>query len=319
MFTPQQTALLFPGQGSQTVGMGRAFYDHPHTNPLFEKANEVLGYDLVDIMLNGPEEKLTLTENAQPAILLTSIVAWEYFKHKAELPVADIAAYAAGHSLGEYSALVAAGALSFEDAIALVHTRGKAMQQAVPPGEGAMAAVLGLTFTDNDSVARNTGCWIANDNAEGQCVLSGSHQAVDEASNMAVMQDAKKVMRLDVSAPFHCPMMEPAAKVMEDALKNIEIHEPAIPVVMNRTAQPVSKPDDIRTLLVEQITGMVRWRESMQGLASIGVTTMFELGEGRVLSGLARRCAKSLKSTPLNSPLDIDNLLEALKNNQEVA
>lgn len=306
------TALLFPGQGSQTVGMAAEFMNMPETGPLFDEANEILGFDLKALMRDGPEQELTLTENAQPALVLASVAALEYMKAVSAKQVSDVASYVAGHSVGEYSALVAAGSLSWQDALRLVRARGEAMRAAMPPGEGAMAAFIGLTWTDTDSICRNAGAYLANDNAPDQHVIAGTTQTVDEASNIAVMQDAKRVIRLDVAGPFHCELMQPAADIMAEALSKVDIKDASLPVLMNVCAEPITSAEQIKNNLVKQITAQVRWRETMAWLAENGVNQCYELGSGKVLTGLCKRNEGKLSCQPVNGPQDVIDVVESI-------
>lgn len=312
MFQPEKVIFVSPGQGSQKVGMGKEFYENAHTKELFELADDTLGMNLTKLMLEGDEKELSLTENTQPALLLTSYVAYTYLAKQTNRPLSDMASILAGHSLGEYASLAMADVFSLETALRLVQTRGRAMQDAVKNVEGAMAAIIGLTHTDVDSIARNTGCWIANDNSEGQVVISGTIKAIDNASNLAAMQDARKVVRLPVSAPFHCKLMQPAADVMAEALENVNMQEAVVPVICNVTAELTTDSSMLKQNLIEQVTGSVRWRESMMHAAEQGIEQVVELGTGKVLTGLAKRCDARLKGLALNSPQDVDTWLETL-------
>lgn len=313
MFSKANTAFVFPGQGSQKVGMGQEFFEESSTKELFERANDALDFDLTSLMLKGEEADLARTMNTQPALLLTSFAAYTYLAKQTGLSLDAMVSMVAGHSLGEYSALTAAGVFDLETALQLVRKRGEAMQAAVKEGEGAMLAVLGLTWDDCDAIARNVGCYIANDNSDGQIVLSGTAKSIDEAANLALMQDARRAVKLPVSAPFHCPMMEAAAEVMDTELSNAKMNDSSVPVICNVTAGFESTGTILRKNLVEQVTGSVRWRESMILAADKGVTDVYELGTGKVLTGLAKRCDKRLKATALNTPKDIDTLLESLQ------
>jgi [acyl-carrier-protein] S-malonyltransferase len=286
-------AFIFPGQGSQAVGMGAELAKaYPAAHAVFEEVDAALSQPLSRLMWDGPEAELTLTENAQPALMAVSLAAMRVLGDKG-LKLADRVAYVAGHSLGEYSALAASGALSLADTARLLKTRGRAMQQAVPVGKGAMAALLGADLAQAQELAKAAAegevCEAANDNAPGQVVISGAKTAIDRAIALASKFGARRAVLLPVSAPFHCALMQPAADVMRDALDTVEIKTPAIPLVANVLAAPISDPEEIRTRLVEQVTGMVRWRETMLYLKTNGVGTVYEIGAGRVLTGIARR------------------------------
>ncbi len=312
-------AFVFPGQGSQTVGMGRALAEtYPEARAVFAAVDDALSQKLSDIMWDGPEDELTLTENAQPALMAVSIATLRVLEARG-LVLADAASHVAGHSLGEYTALTAAGALQLEDTARLLKLRGQAMQRAVPVGVGAMAALLGLDFdavaeiaaeaASNDSASDGEICAAANDNANGQVVISGHAAAVARACDLAKERGAKRAMELPVSAPFHCALMQPAADEMQAALAETEISTPTVPVIANVTAAAVSDADTIRGLLVQQVTGSVRWRESMIWAADNGVTELIELGAGKVLTGMAKRIDTRLAATALNPPEDIETFL----------
>ena len=310
-------AFTFPGQGSQAVGMGKELADaFPAAKAVFDEVNDALSQDLTALMWGGPEDELTLTENAQPALMAVSVAVMRTLESEGGWSLADKASFVAGHSLGEYSALAAAGTFSLADTARLLKTRGKAMQAAVPVGEGAMAAMLGLSFEDAQAVAAEAAgdeiCSAANDNADGQVVISGSKAAVERAAVLAKEKGAKRAMLLPVSAPFHCALMQPAADAMAEALASVDMKAPSVPVVANVTASAVSDPDEIRKLLVEQVTGMVRWRESVQYLAAQGVTELIETGAGKVLTGLTRRIDKSVGGAAVGTPSDIASILETL-------
>jgi [acyl-carrier-protein] S-malonyltransferase len=311
-------AFVFPGQGSQAVGMGKALNDAFTTaRYFFEEVDEALGQHLSRLMFEGPEEQLRLTENAQPAIMAASLATLRVLEVEANLVLPEKARFVAGHSLGEYSALTAAGSLGAPDAARLVKLRGRAMQDAVSPGDGAMAALLGLdldtvTALTEEASAGDEVCCPANDNAPGQVVVSGSKDAVQRVLDLAREKGAKRALMLAVSAPFHCPLMAPAAACMEEALAGIELAPPSVPLVANVTAEAVSEPGDIRRLLVEQVTGMVRWRESVKYLRNQGIDTLIELGAGKVLSGLTRRIDGDMTALNAGTPEEVEALLAGL-------
>jgi len=309
------TAFIFPGQGSQTIGMGKALADaYPAARAVFDEVDEALGEKLSSIIWEGPEDRLILTENAQPALMAVSMAAIRALE-AGGVSVSGTASYVAGHSLGEYSALAAAGALTLSDTARLLRIRGKAMQAAVPVGEGAMAALLGLDFDAALAVAEEAAqgevCQAANDNAAGQVVVSGTRAAVERACEIAKEKGAMKAVMLPVSAPFHCALMAPAADAMQAALADADLKTPVVPVVANVVAGPVSDPEEIRKRLVEQVMGTVRWRESIQWMAANGVTELKEIGAGRVLTGLTRRIDRSLSGSAIGSPDDIAAFLAA--------
>lgn len=307
-------AFVFPGQGSQAVGMGRDLAEaFPCAREVFEEVDEALGYNLSKLKFEGPLDVLTLTENAQPAIMAVSMAVVRVLESDG-IRVAEKARFVAGHSLGEYTALTAAGSLKLSDAARLLRIRGEAMQKAVPVGEGMMAAILGLSFEEVMEVAGQAErevpggvCEAANDNAPGQVVVSGSVDAVRRAIDLAKEKGAKKAMALQVSAPFHCRMMEPAARAMEEALADIELAAPTVPLIANVTAEPAKDPDEIRKLLVRQVTGSVCWRESVLYMGHNGVAMQVELGAGKVLSGLARRVWPDMQSMALHTPKEIED------------
>ncbi len=310
-------AFTFPGQGSQAVGMGKELADaFPVARAVFDEIDEALGQKLSTLMWEGPEDQLTLTQNAQPALMAVSLAAMRVLESEGGWALADKASYVAGHSLGEYSALAAAGAFSVADTARLLKTRGKAMQAAVGVGEGAMAAILGLSFEDAVVVAKEAAgsdvCAAANDNADGQVVISGTKAAVERAAELAKAKGAKRAILLPVSAPFHCALMQPAADAMAEALAGMDVKAPCVPVVANVTASAVSDPEEIRKLLVAQVTGMVRWRESVKYLGGQGVTELVEVGTGKVLTGLTRRIDKSISGCAINTPADVSAFLESL-------
>ena len=303
-------AFVFPGQGSQAVGMGKALADaFPEARLVFDEVDAALGERLSDIIWNGPAETLTLTENAQPALMAVSLGAMRALETEAGVDLARDAAFVAGHSLGEYSALAAARSLSIADAARLLRTRGRAMQKAVPVGAGAMAALVGLDFGDVKVIAAEAAdagvCAAANDNGGGQVVLSGEKSAVERAVEIAKARGAKRAMMLPVSAPFHCGLMQPAADAMAEALSQVSIKPPVVPIVANVTAQAISEPTAIVRSLVEQVTGTVRWRESVLFMANAGVTAFYEVGAGKVLSGLIKRIADAATSSSIGTPEDL--------------
>jgi [acyl-carrier-protein] S-malonyltransferase len=309
-------AFVFPGQGSQAVGMGKALADaYPEARTVFEAVDDALGEKLSDIIWNGPLETLTLTQNAQPALMAVSLAVMSVLEARG-VDLKEKVAFVAGHSLGEYAALAAADGLSIVDAARLLRTRGEAMQQAVPVGTGAMAALLGMELEQAREVAAEAAegevCEVANDNGGGQVVISGSLAAVERSLEIAKAKGARRALLLPVSAPFHCSLMAPAADVMRDALDKVEIEPPAVPLVANVVAGPISDPAEIRARLVEQVTGVVRWRESMQWLAASGVTTFIEIGSGKVLSGLAKRIVEGAETLGAGTPEDIDAVVARL-------
>jgi [acyl-carrier-protein] S-malonyltransferase len=308
-------AFIFPGQGSQSVGMGRAMAEASrHAREILEAVDDALAQHLSRLMFDGPEDALTLTVNAQPAIMAASLAVMAVLRKEAGVDLAE-ARFVAGHSLGEYSALAAAGSFALADTARLLRLRGEAMQAAVPPGEGAMAALLGLPFADVDAIAREASqgqvLAAANDNAPGQVVVSGHVEAVTRAMRLAKERGARHSVLLPVSAPFHCPLMAPAAEAMADALAAVAIAAPAVPLVANVTAAPVEAPDEIRRLLVEQVTGTVRWRESVEAMAAEGVTRMIEVG-GKVLGPMVKRIAPDVRCVSVATPQDVEALLKTL-------
>ena len=297
-------AFVFPGQGSQAVGMGKALAQaFPAARRVFDEVDEALGERLSDVIFEGPAEKLTLTENTQPALMAVSLAVMRVLEGEAGVVLGRDAAFVAGHSLGEYSALAAAGALTVADTARLLRIRGRAMQKAVPVGVGAMAALLGLEFDAAQAVATEAAqgqvCQAANDNGGGQVVVSGDKTAVERAVEIAKGKGAKRAMMLPVSAPFHCALMKPAADVMAEALAKVTIRAPAPPLVANVVARAITDPSEIARRLVEQVTGTVRWRECVAYMAEHGVTRFYEVGAGRVLCGLAKRIAESATATPI--------------------
>jgi [acyl-carrier-protein] S-malonyltransferase len=311
------TAFVFPGQGSQDVGMGRELaQNYKSAADVFAEVDEALGQKLSSIMWDGPRETLTLTENAQPALMAVSMAVMRVLEHEHGFSLKDKVGFVAGHSLGEYSALAAAGAFSLADTARLLKLRGQAMQKAVPVGEGAMTALLGVGLDVArqiaEAAAQGECCQVANDNEPAQVVLSGHKTAIDRVPEAGKAFNLRRAIPLPVSAPFHCALMQPAAEAMADALAKVQVNVPAVPVVANVLAKPITDPDEIRKRLVEQVTGTVRWRECVQFLAANGITQIYEIGAGRVLSGLAGRIDKSLKATPVGSPADIDAVVGAL-------
>ncbi len=306
-------AFTFPGQGSQAVGMGKALADSlAPAREVFEEVNDALGQNLTRLMWDGPEDELTLTENAQPALMAVSLAVIRVLEREAGLDLARHAKFVAGHSLGEYSALAAAGALSVADTARLLKKRGQAMQKAVPVGVGAMAALLGIQIetVEAEVIAADQGpdaiCAIANDNAPGQVVISGHKAAVEAAIERAKAAGAKRGMMLPVSAPFHCALMEPAARAMEEALASVPLNAPVVPVVANVTAAAVGDPDRIRALLVDQVTSRVRWTESVTYMVEHGAETLAEIGAGKILTGMHKRIAKDAKALNVDTPADVE-------------
>ncbi len=310
-------ALLFPGQGSQMVGMGKALaHAFPAARRVFEEVDGALNEHLSILIWEGPADRLTLTENAQPALMAVSLATLRVLETEAGLDPARDARFVAGHSLGEYSALAAAGALTVADTARLVRIRGQAMQKAVPVGVGAMAALLGLDFDAASTVAAEAAqgevCQAANDNGGGQVVVSGDRTAVERAVEIARSKGAKRAMMLPVSAPFHCALMQPAADAMDQALAEVTIRKPSPPLVANVVAKAISDPPEIKRRLVEQVTGTVRWRECVGYMAREGVTRFYEIGAGKVLSGLVKRIAEGASATAIGTPEDIDAFRAAL-------
>jgi len=303
-------AFVFPGQGSQAVGMGRTLADgFAPARQVFAEVDEALGEKLSAIIFDGPADTLTLTQNAQPALMAVSLAAMRVLEAEAGLDLERDAQFVAGHSLGEYSALAAAGAFTIADTARLLRTRGLAMQKAVPVGVGAMAALLGLDFDASAAVAAEAAqgqvCQAANDNGAGQVVVSGDKAAVERAVEIAKAKGAKRAMLLPVSAPFHCALMQPAAEAMAEALASVTVKAPVVPVVSNVLAKPIQEPVEIVRALVAQVTGTVRWRESVAFMAQAGVTTFYEVGAGKVLSGLIKRIADGATASAIGTPDDI--------------
>jgi [acyl-carrier-protein] S-malonyltransferase len=307
--------FVFPGQGSQAVGMGKALAENfAPARAVFEEVDSSLNQKLSELMFSGPEGELTLTANAQPALMAVSLAVLRVLEAEAGLDLARDATFVAGHSLGEYSALAAAGSLSVAQAARVLRQRGEAMQRAVAPGQGAMAALLGLDFETGVAIAAQaqteTGngavCQIANDNGGGQVVASGSKAAVERVIEIAKTKGARRSILLPVSAPFHCALMQPAAAVMQECLADADIKAPSVPLVSNVTAKPVTEPAEIRKLLVAQVTGTVRWRESILAMAAEGASTFVEIGSGKVLTGLLKRIAETASGLAVGTPADVE-------------
>jgi [acyl-carrier-protein] S-malonyltransferase len=310
-------AFVFPGQGSQAVGMGADLaraYGAART--VFDEVDAALGQKLSEVMFNGPLETLTLTENAQPALMAVSLAVMRVLEQEKGFRLPERVRYVAGQSLGEYSALAAAGALKVADAARLLRLRGRAMQAAVPVGQGAMAALLGVGKDAGEKLAAQAAqgevCQLANDNEPTQAVISGAKSAVERAAQLAKAHGVRRFIPLNVSAPFHCALMQPAADAMAQALAEVEIKAPSVPLVANVLAAPIRDPGEIRQRLVEQVTGTVRWRESVARMAADGVSHIYEIGSGKVLAGLAKRIVPSLSASAVGTPQDIDAVLPAL-------
>ncbi len=308
--------FVFPGQGSQFVGMGKPLAEaFPVAKHIFEEVDDALEQRLTRLMFDGAESDLRLTENAQPALMAVSLAIVRVIQEEGNVDLADKVAYMAGHSLGEYSALCAVGTFELAQAARLLQTRGRAMQAAVPVGHGGMVALLGVELAEAESLAAKAAgdevCAVANDNAPGQVVLSGDAEAIDRLVELAETQ-RKRVVRLDVSAPFHCFLMQPAAEAMADVLEKELLEVPDVPVITNVTAAPEDDPERIRELLVEQVTSRVRWRETVASLPGLDVDTLYEVGAGKVLTGLTRRIDRALRAVAVNRPEDIEKLLVEL-------
>ena len=310
-------ALIFPGQGSQAVGMGKELADaFPEARFVFEEVDDALEQKLSKIMFEGPEDELTLTENAQPALMAMSVALIRVLDKEANFQVATGCSFVAGHSLGEYSALTAAGTFTLSDAARILKARGRSMQQAVPVGEGAMAALIGVDLDVAEEIAAEAAgdevCTAANDNAPGQIVLSGSSGAINRAVEIAKEKGAKRSIVLPVSAPFHCAMMAPAADFISEVLAEITLQPPIVPLVSNVTAEPEEDPGEVRRLLVEQVTSRVRWRECIRKMKELGVDTFVEVGAGKVLTGMIRRIDKELTGVYIQSAEDLDGFISGL-------
>ncbi len=307
-------AFTFPGQGSQAVGMGKDLAGaFPEAKAVFDEVDDALGQKLSAIMWEGPEETLTLTANAQPALMAVSLAALRALEARGFVLPGKVA-YVAGHSLGEYSALAAAGAFSIADTARLLRIRGNAMQAAVPVGEGAMAAIIGLEQADVEAACAKAGpgVQIANDNGGGQLVISGAKGPVEHAARICTEKGAKRAIMLPVSAPFHSVLMAPAAEAMREALAQVKAKKPVVPVVANVVVQPISDPDEIAQRLVEQVTGRVRWRETVEWFGANGVTTLYEIGSGKVLSGLARRINRDIATANVGNAAEVEAAVAAL-------
>ncbi len=309
-------AFTFPGQGSQSIGMGKALAENfPEAKAVFDEVDEALGEKLSSIIWEGPEETLTLTANAQPALMAVSIAVMRVLEAKG-VSIKDKVSFVAGHSLGEYSALCAAGTFSLADTARLLRIRGNAMQKAVPAGQGAMAAIIGLEHAEVEAVCAEAAAQgpvqIANDNGGGQLVISGAKAPVEAAAALASAKGAKRAIMLPVSAPFHSALMAPAADAMREALAAVAKKDPIVPLIANVKAAPVSSADEIAALLVEQVTGRVRWRETVEWFGANGVSTLYEVGAGKVLTGLARRINKDISGVAVGTPEDIEAVVAAL-------
>ena len=310
-------AFIFPGQGSQDVGMGKALAEaFPSAKAVFDEVDEALGQKLSAIMWDGPKETLTLTENAQPALMAVSMAVMRVLEKEKGFKLADKVKFVAGHSLGEYSALAAAGAFSLSDTARLLKLRGQAMQKAVAVGQGAMAALLGVGMDVAVKVALEAAqgdvCQVANDNEPTQVVLSGHKTAIDRVAEIGKAHGVRRAVNLPVSAPFHCALMQPAADAMSEALSHVKVHKPVVPVVANVVATAISDPAEIKKNLVAQVTGTVRWRECVAYMAAHGITDFYEIGSGKVLAGLVKRTAATANASSVGTPADVDAVLSIL-------
>jgi [acyl-carrier-protein] S-malonyltransferase len=310
-------AFVFPGQGSQDVGMGKALAEaFPSARAVFDEVDEALGQKLSAIMWDGPKETLTLTENAQPALMAVSMAVMRVLEQEKGFRLQDKVKFVAGHSLGEYSALAAAGAFSLSDTARLLKLRGQAMQKAVAVGQGAMAALLGVGMDVAVKVAAEAAqgdvCQVANDNEPTQVVLSGHKTAIDRVAEIGKAHGVRRAVNLPVSAPFHCALMQPAADAMAEALSHVKVHKPIVPVVANVVATAISDPAEIKKRLVEQVVGTVRWRECVAYMATHGITDFYEIGSGKVLAGLVKRTATTANAMSIGAPADIDAALAGL-------
>lgn len=310
-------AFIFPGQGSQFVAMGKEAYDaFPIAREVFEEVNDALGENLSKLIFEGPIENLTLTQNTQPALMATSVALSRILEQESGKKIAELASFIAGHSLGEYSALCAAGAISLADTARLLRIRGNAMNEAVPAGKGGMVALIGVDFEKAQEIAAKVSdvgtCQAANDNGGGQVVISGEMAAIDKIVEIATDLGARKAVKLPVSAPFHSSLMQPAAKIMQEALAEVEVKSPTVTLIANVTADEVTDPEQIKKLLVEQLTGMVRWRESIINLSDKGVSEFVEIGAGKVLAGLVKRIDRKKPSASLQTPNDIEEFLKKM-------
>jgi [acyl-carrier-protein] S-malonyltransferase len=310
-------AFVFPGQGSQAVGMGRDLAGaFASAREVFEEVDEALGQSLSRLMFEGPDADLMLTENAQPALMAVSLAVVRVLEKEGRFAIADRARFVAGHSLGEYSALATAGSIPLAETARLLRVRGQAMQKAVPVGEGAMAALVGADLAQAEAIARDAAqgevCEAANDNAPDQVVISGARAAIERAVGIAKERGVKRAILLPVSAPFHSSLMAPAARVMEEALAKAAVMTPNVPLIANVTAAPAMEPTEIRRLLVAQVTGRVRWRESVLAMKEAGVSRFVELGAGKVLAGLAKRIDRDLSAVSIGSPADVEAFLKTV-------